>query len=89
MEGYFDPVVAGYLSSSNVGPSSVRRSVVARLRFAHTPILCPLLQVIDHCTIDLEQATMDAKLGGKDEASFVEVQAIYQDGVDSDGGRTL
>jgi hypothetical protein len=72
-----------------VGPSSVRRSVVARLRFAHTPILCLLSQVINHCVIDLKQAAMDAKLGGKDEASFVEAQAIYQDGVDNDGGRTV
>ena len=32
---------------------------------------------------------MEAKLGGKDEASFVEAQAIYQDRVDNDGGRTL
>ena len=68
MEGYFEgmepctdtavtvqyPVVAGYSPSSNVGPSSARRSVVARLRFAHTPILRPVLQVIDHCVIDLE-----------------------------------
>ena len=103
MEGYFKgmepctdtavttqyPVVAGYLPSSNVGPLSARRSVVTRLRFAHTPVLRPLSQVTDHCAIDLEQAAMDTKLGGKDEASFVEAQAIYQDGVDNDGGRTL
>ena len=103
MEGYFEgmepctdtvvtaqyPVVAGYLPSSNVGPLSARCSVAARLRFAHTSILCPLSQVIDHCAIDLEQAAMDAKLGGKDEASFVEAQAIYQDRVDNGGGRTL
>ena len=52
-----------------------------------TRLLVP--QVTGHCAIDLEQAAMEEALGGMTEEAFEDARAIYNDGVDAAGGRTL
>ena len=66
----------------------VRVPVFPRAR-TRSPSCSRSPQVGDQCAIDLEQAAMEAKLNDKTEEAFVEARAVYNDGADGDGGRTL